>query len=123
MNLPSAWNRFQRGSSSAAHSRSNSSACSARTCKTMVFTWLISALTTYVQEVGVDAKPIRPALLRVELGSHHVQLCGRRHRRRVGAATGSLSRRRRVRVHEVEVGTVGDPVPEWGPVGLLEAAP
>src|SRR5437660_1646784 len=56
MNLPSAWNRFQRGSSSAAHSRSNSSACSARTCKTIVFTWLMSALSTYVQEVRIDAK-------------------------------------------------------------------
>src|SRR5437588_2793416 len=124
MNLPSVWNCFQRGSYSSAQRRSNSSACSARTWMTMVFSWLIlSALPTEVQEVGVDAEPVRPALLGMELGTHHVQLRGRGGRSRVGAAAGVRGTGRGVGMHEVEVGAVRDPGPERRPVGLPEAAP
>src|SRR5438876_686544 len=75
------------------------------------------------KEVGVQAKPVGAALLRVELRAHHVSRGCRGRRRVVGAADPLVRFRRRERVHVVEVGPVGDALPERRRAGLHGATP
>src|SRR5437879_9869037 len=75
------------------------------------------------KEVGVQAKPVGAALLGVELRTHHVFRRGRRRGRVVGASDPLVRFRRGERVHVIEVGAVGDALPQRRRGGLHGATP